>query len=58
MPSDLAPTVIFLQEVLRAASAQQPILLLLDSVDEVATDPDRGTLSWIPSLLPPHCKVL
>ena len=27
-------------------------------MDEIATDPDRQTLSWIPITLPPHCKLI
>ena len=74
VPSDLAPTVIYLLDIMKNASTEHPIFVFLDSIDEVkervrvlclyhllcqiATDPDRDLLSWIPLSLPPHCKML
>ena len=56
VPTDLAPTVIFFQDILKHASENHPIYIVLDSIDEIAIDPDRQTLSWVPSILPPYCK--
>ena len=58
VPTDLAPIVIFWQDILSQATEQQPVVVILDSVDEIATDPDKLTLSWIPHQLPKHCKVI
>ena len=58
VPTDLAPTVIYFQDLLKQANEKHPIYIFLDSVDEIATDPDRQTLSWIPRILPPHCKMI
>ena len=57
VPSDLAATVIYFQDILKQATEKQPIYIVLDSVDEIAVDPDRQTLSWIPISIPPFCKV-
>ena len=42
---------------MKKATETQPIIILLDSVEEIANDPDSSSLSWIPSVLPPNCKV-
>ena len=35
VPADLAPTVIYLQDIMKNASAEHPIFVFLDSIDEV-----------------------
>ena len=35
VPTDLAPTVIFLQDIMKNATKEHPILIFLDSIDEV-----------------------
>lgn len=35
VPSDLAPTVIYLLDIMKNASAEQPVFVFLDSIDEV-----------------------
>ena len=58
VPEELAPLVIFLREILASASSNQPILIVLDSIDEISTDPDKSSLSWLPTDLPKNCKFL
>ena len=41
---------------MKKGTSTQPIVIVLDSVDEIANDPDRNSLSWIPSTLPKNCK--
>ena len=43
--------------MMKKATSAQPMVFVLDSVDEIAEDPDRNSLSWIPSTLPNNCKV-
>ena len=45
------------KDLMKKATNSQPMVFVLDSVDEIADDPDRNSLSWIPSSLPNNCKV-
>jgi hypothetical protein len=47
-----------MQDILKLVKKQQPIYTFLGAIDEIATDPDAASLSWIPTYLPPHCKLL
>ena len=38
VPTDLAPIVIYFQDVIKKASKTQPIFIFLDSIDEVITN--------------------
>ena len=58
VPIELAPLIIFMQDILKRATKEQPIYIILDAIDEITTDPDSASLSWIPSTLPAHCKMI
>lgn len=58
IPDDLVPLTAHFKQLLTYASKQQPLLLFLDSVDQLTGAQDSGKVSWLPTRLPPFCKVL
>lgn len=56
IPDDLVPLTAYFKYLLTLANSQQPILLFLDSVDQL-TGVQGNKLSWLPTRLPSNCKV-
>ena len=57
IPLDLVPLTAHFKHLLTYASQQQPLLLFLDSVDQLTGAQDANKVSWLPLRLPPFCKV-
>jgi hypothetical protein len=57
IPLDLVPLTAHFKHLLTYASQQQPLLLFLDSVDQLTGAQDANRVSWLPLRLPPYCKV-
>lgn len=57
IPDDLVPLTAHFKHLLTLATISQPILLFLDSVDQL-TGIQGNKLSWLPTRLPSNCKVL
>ncbi|XP_015115878.1 NACHT and WD repeat domain-containing protein 2 [Diachasma alloeum] len=57
IPDDLVPLTAHFKHLLTLATAYQPILLFLDSVDQL-TGAQGNKLSWLPTRLPPNCKMI
>lgn len=57
IPLDLVPLTAHFKHLLTYASQQQPLLLFLDSVDQLTGAQDANKVSWLPLRLPPYCKV-
>lgn len=57
IPDDLVPLTAHFKQLLTYASANQPLTLYLDSVDQLTGCQDSNNVSWIPTRLPPYCKV-
>lgn len=57
IPDDLVPLTAYFKYLLTLATKEQPILLFLDSVDQL-TGVQGNKLSWLPTRLPSNCKVL
>ncbi|XP_043496559.1 NACHT and WD repeat domain-containing protein 2 [Polistes fuscatus] len=57
IPDDLVPLTAHFKHLLTLATEQQPILLFLDSVDQL-TGIQGNKLSWLPTRLPLHCKMI
>jgi hypothetical protein len=57
IPVDLVPLTAHFKHLLTYASQQQPLLLFLDSVDQLTGAQDANKVSWLPLRLPPYCKV-
>ncbi|GFG36815.1 hypothetical protein Cfor_08648 [Coptotermes formosanus] len=58
IPVDLVPLTAHFKHLLTYASQQQPLLLFLDSVDQLTGAQDANKVSWLPLRLPPYCKLL
>lgn len=56
IPDDLVPLTAYFKYLLTLANTEQPILLFLDSVDQL-TGVQGNKLSWLPTRLPANCKV-
>jgi len=57
IPDDLVPLTAHFKQLLTYASPAQPLTIYLDSVDQLTGTQDSNKVSWIPTRLPPHCKV-
>jgi hypothetical protein len=57
IPVDLVPLTAHFKHLLTYASQQQPLLLFLDSVDQLTGAQDANKVSWLPLRLPSYCKV-
>jgi hypothetical protein len=58
IPVDLVPLTAYFKHLLTYANQQQPLLLFLDSVDQLTGAQDANKVSWLPLRLPPYCKVM
>lgn len=58
IPDDLVPLTAHMKELLNHATAEQPILIALDSVDQLQGAQDGSKVSWLPTKLPRHCKIV
>lgn len=55
IPDDLVPLTAHFKQLLALATKEQPLVLFLDSVDQLTGTQDK--VSWLPTRLPPYCKV-
>lgn len=51
------PLTAHFKQLLCYATYEQPLLLFLDSVDQLTGAQDVNKVSWLPTKLPPYCKV-
>lgn len=58
IPDDLVPLTAHFKQLLTLATKEQPLLLFLDSVDQLTGTQDANKVSWLPTRLPPYCKVM
>lgn len=58
IPDDLVPLTAHFKQLLTLATKEQPLLLFLDSVDQLTGTQDANKVSWLPTRLPPYCKVI
>ncbi|KAL4712468.1 hypothetical protein ACJJTC_007484 [Scirpophaga incertulas] len=59
IPDDLVPLTAHFKQLLALASPQQPLLLFLDSVDQLTgVGTENNKVSWLPTRLPPNCKII
>ncbi|XP_034663860.1 NACHT and WD repeat domain-containing protein 2 [Drosophila subobscura] len=58
IPDDLVPLTAHFKQLLTYASPNQPLTLYLDSVDQLTGTQDSNKVSWIPTRLPQHCKII
>jgi hypothetical protein len=58
IPDDLVPLTAHMKELLNHATTDQPLLICLDSVDQLVGSQDGNKMSWLPTKLPLHCKII
>lgn len=58
IPDDLVPLTAHFKQMLTMATKEQPLLLFLDSVDQLTGTQDANKVSWLPTRLPPYCKII
>ena len=58
IPDDVVPLTAHLKELMTRATESQPLLIMLDSVDELTGSQDANKMAWLPTKLPPHCKIV
>lgn len=58
IPDDLVPLTAHFKHLLTMSTKEQPLLLFLDSVDQLTGTQDANKVSWIPTRLPPFCKII
>lgn len=58
IPDDIVPLTAHFKHLLTYASKQQPLLFFLDSVDQLTGTQDSGKVSWLPTRMPPYCKII
>ncbi|KAJ3104296.1 hypothetical protein HDU97_009372 [Phlyctochytrium planicorne] len=57
-PSSYESLKLAFQVVLSLASAERPIVLILDALDELSQSDDARDLEWLPESLPPYVKLI
>lgn len=58
IPDDLVPLTAYFKQLLALATREQPLLVFLDSVDQIGGAQDANKMAWLPTRLPPHCKIV
>ena len=58
IPDDTVPVTAYLKELLKLATRERPLLIFLDSVDELTGSQDANKMSWLPLKIPPNCKIV
>ena len=58
IPDDIVPLTAHMKEILTRATEAQPLLIFLDSVDQLVGSQDANKMSWLPTKLPPFCKIV
>ncbi|XP_050685594.1 NACHT and WD repeat domain-containing protein 2 [Leptidea sinapis] len=59
IPDDLVPLTAHFKQLLTMATKEQPLLLFLDSVDQLTgIGTENNKVSWLPTRLPAHCKII
>lgn len=58
IPDDLVPLTAHFKQMLNMATEQQPIFFFLDSIDQLCGAADTNNVSWLPTRLPEHCKIV
>ena len=58
IPNDIVPLTAHMKELLNHATKEKPFIICLDSVDELSGSQDSNTMSWLPTKLPPYCKII
>ncbi|UYV61467.1 NWD2 [Cordylochernes scorpioides] len=58
LPEDLVPLVAFLKKLLTQATEEQPLCIVVDSLDQLEGPNKKHRVSWLPIFLPLHVKMI
>ena len=58
IPDELSPLVIHLKKLLTCATQEKPLVIVLDSLDQLSPADDAHQMAWLPVELPPHVKII
>jgi hypothetical protein len=58
IPDDVVPLTAHMKELLNRATKARPLIICLDSVDQLVGSNVGTRMSWLPLHLPPYCKVI
>ncbi|CAB3365460.1 Hypothetical predicted protein [Cloeon dipterum] len=58
IPDDLVPLTAYFKYLLTMATKEMPLLLFLDSIDQLTGAQGANKISWLPTKIPPHCKII
>ena len=58
IPDEMSPLCAFFKKQLTNATQDRPIVIFLDSLDQLSSADGAHGLAWLPSTLPPHVKCM
>ena len=58
IPGDYQGVAAYFTRSLNSASADKPLYLFLDAVDQLSPEDGASGMSWLPLTLPPHVKLV
>ncbi|KAJ8313494.1 hypothetical protein KUTeg_008055 [Tegillarca granosa] len=58
IPDELAPLVMHFKKVITCATEEKPLILCLDSLDQLSGSDGAHQLAWLPTTLPPNVKMI
>ncbi len=58
IPEDLAQIINYFKKIVRIATHERPLFILLDSLDQLSAVNGAHTLSWLPAWLPKNVKII
>ncbi|KAK2159956.1 hypothetical protein LSH36_143g06049 [Paralvinella palmiformis] len=58
IPEEMSPLVQHFKNLLTLATEESPIVIFLDSLDQLSPSDGAYQLAWLPVILPPHVKIV
>ena len=58
IPMDFSLVIATLRDYLERATADRPLWLFVDALDQLDPDDPARTLAWVPTTLPPNCRIV
>ena len=58
IPDDIVPLTAHMKELLSLATKEQPLIICLDSVEQLSGSEEGSVMAFLPTKLPPHCKII
>ena len=58
IPDELSPLVGHLKKLICCATKEKPLILILDSLDQLSGADGAHQLAWLPTTLPPHVRLI